>query len=106
MLEPKPSKVMAVGAASQLWKLYRFPSARELVLEDLALALGVLVIEGRLDTADARLVRSGPRVRVRDVGEPGAGGRGGLVEGGLTAAAARGGTHPRILGGGGYRSPS
>lgn len=65
MLGPKPSKVIAVGAASQLWKLYRFPSPREIVLEDLALALGVLVIEGRLDTADARLVRSGPRGLIR-----------------------------------------
>jgi len=65
MLEPKPSKVLAAGAAIKLWKLYRFPSARELVLEDLALALGVLVIEDRLDTAEARLVRNGPRGLIR-----------------------------------------
>ena len=65
MPEPKPSKVLAAGAAIKLWKLYRFPSARELVLEDLALALGVLVIEDRLDTAEARLVRNGPRGLLR-----------------------------------------
>jgi Zn-dependent peptidase ImmA (M78 family) len=65
MLEPKPSRVLAVGAAVKLWKLYCFPSARELVLEDLALALGVLVVEGPLDTADARLVRSGSRGLIR-----------------------------------------
>lgn len=65
MLEPKPSKILAEGAAIKLWKLYRFPSARELVLEDLALALGVLVIEDRLDTAEARLVRNGPRGLIR-----------------------------------------
>lgn len=65
MLEPKPSRVLAVGAAIKLWKLYCFPSARELVLEDLALALGVLVVEGPLDTADARLVRSGSRGLIR-----------------------------------------
>jgi Zn-dependent peptidase ImmA (M78 family) len=57
--------VFAVGAASKLWKLYGIPSARELVIEDLALALGVLVVEGPLDTADARLVRSGARGLIR-----------------------------------------
>jgi Zn-dependent peptidase ImmA (M78 family) len=65
MLEPKPSKVLAAGAAIKLWKLYRFPSARELIIEDLALALGVIVIEDRLDTAEARLVRKGPRGLIR-----------------------------------------
>jgi Zn-dependent peptidase ImmA (M78 family) len=65
MREQKPSKVVAAGAAIKLWKLYRFPSARELIIEDLALALGVIVIEDRLDTAEARLVRQGPRGLIR-----------------------------------------
>jgi Zn-dependent peptidase ImmA (M78 family) len=74
MLEPKPSKVFAVGRAIQLWTLYGFRSPAELVLEDLALALGVLVVEAPLAKADARLIRKGPRglVRVKqDIPEPG-----------------------------------
>lgn len=69
MLEPKPSKIAAVGAAAKLWKLYQFGSPRDLVLEDLALALGVIVTEERLDTADARLVRSGKRGLIRIKGD-------------------------------------
>jgi Zn-dependent peptidase ImmA (M78 family) len=67
MLEPKPSKIYAAGRATQLWTLYGFRSPGELVLEDLALALGVLVVEAPLAKADARLIRKGPRglVRVR-----------------------------------------
>jgi Zn-dependent peptidase ImmA (M78 family) len=74
MVEPKPSKVVAAGRAIQLWTLYGFRSPAELVLEDLALALGVLVVEAPLAKADARLIRRGPRglVRVRhDIPEPG-----------------------------------
>ena len=65
MLEPKPSKIFAVGRAVQLWTLYGFRSPAELVLEDLALALGVLVVEGPLAKADARLIRKGPRGLIR-----------------------------------------
>ncbi len=65
MLEPKPSKVLAVGVAAQLWKLYGFNSPKELVLEDLALSLGVLVVEAALEKADARLVRRGDHGLVR-----------------------------------------
>ncbi len=74
MMERKPSEVIAVGAAAQLWKLYGFTSPKDLVLEDLALALGVIVIEAPLDRADARLLRRGDQglVRVkRDITEPG-----------------------------------
>jgi Zn-dependent peptidase ImmA (M78 family) len=74
MFEPKPSKIIAVGRAIQLWTLYGFRSPRELVLEDLALALGVLVVEAPLAKADARLIRKGTRglVRVRhDIPDPG-----------------------------------
>jgi Zn-dependent peptidase ImmA (M78 family) len=67
MLEQKPSKLLAAGRAIQLWALYGFRSPAELVLEDLALALGILVVEAPLAKADARLIRKGPRglVRVR-----------------------------------------
>jgi Zn-dependent peptidase ImmA (M78 family) len=74
MLEPAPSKVFAVGRAVQLWTLYGFRSPEELVLDDLALALGVLVVEAPLAKADARLIRRGPRglIRVRQgLPEPG-----------------------------------
>ncbi len=74
MVEPKPSKIIAVGRAIQLWTLYGFRSPEELVLEDLALALGVLVVEAPLAKADARLIRRGPRGLVRvnpDIPEPG-----------------------------------
>ncbi len=74
MTERKPSKVIAVGAAAQLWKLYGFKSPAELVLEDLALARGVIVIEEALDRAEARLVRRGSQglIRVRrDIPERG-----------------------------------
>jgi len=74
MLEAKPNKIFAVGRAIQLWTLYGFSSPSELVLEDLALALGVLVMEAPLDRADARLIRKGCRGLVRlkvDIAEPG-----------------------------------
>jgi Zn-dependent peptidase ImmA (M78 family) len=65
MLTPKASKVIPVAKAAQLWKLYGFESPSELVLEDLALALGVLVFEAPLERADARLIRQGNRGLVR-----------------------------------------
>ena len=45
MLEAKPSKIIAVNRAIQLWTLYGFRSPAELVLEDSVLVLGVLVME-------------------------------------------------------------
>lgn len=56
---PKPNKVLATAEALGLWKLYGFKSPKELVLEDLAMARGILVMDGKLDSAAARLVRSG-----------------------------------------------
>ncbi len=50
------------------------------------------------------LGRAGRRVGFRGVGEAGAGDGRGLVERGLAAALPGGGTHLRILGGGGHRS--
>jgi len=74
MWERQPSKVISSGAAISLWRLYGFSTPRELVLEDLALAMGILVVEAKLDKADARLIRRGPRglIRVKhDIPEPG-----------------------------------
>ena len=47
---------------------FGFVGPEELVLEDMAFARGVLVIDATLDSADARLVRSGDRgiIRVSD----------------------------------------
>ena len=74
MAGPQANRAIAAAEAARIWKLYGFSSPRELVLEDLALAMGVLVVEGPLDSADARLVRKGKRglVRVREtIPEPG-----------------------------------
>jgi Zn-dependent peptidase ImmA (M78 family) len=62
------SKIIPHAEAARLWTLYGFSSPKDLVLEDLAMALGVYVIDGRLDSADARLVRSGDQglIRVSD----------------------------------------
>ncbi len=56
---PKPNRIRAAAEALRLWKLYGLESPRDLVLEDLAMARGILVMDGRLDSAAARLVRSG-----------------------------------------------
>lgn len=74
MWDKKPSSVLSQARAAYVWQLYGFQSPEDLVLEDLALALGVLVLEGPLDTAEARLVRKGNRglIRVKqDIPEPG-----------------------------------
>ena len=68
------NRIIATAEASRVWKLYGYASVRELVLEDLALAMGVVVVEGPLDSADARLVRKGERGLIRikqDIPEPG-----------------------------------
>jgi Zn-dependent peptidase ImmA (M78 family) len=64
----RPSPVIAHSKASSIWSLYGLTSPGELVLEDIALAMGVLVIEGRLDGADARLLRKGSKgvIRVKE----------------------------------------
>lgn len=70
----KPNKVLAAAEALGLWKLYGLKSPKELVLEDLAMARGILVIDGKLDSAAARLVRSGDTgiARISDrIREPG-----------------------------------
>ena len=74
MPSPEFSKAMAIGDAERLWGLYGFQEPSDLVLEDLAFARGVLVIDGPLDRMEARLVRKGSRglIRVRqDIPEVG-----------------------------------
>lgn len=71
---PKPNRVLAAAEAMDLWKLYGFRTIDELVLEDVAMAQGIVVMDGKLDSAAARLVRSGEAgiVRVSDrIKEPG-----------------------------------
>jgi Zn-dependent peptidase ImmA (M78 family) len=68
------NKAIASAEASRIWQRYGFTAPQDLVLEDLAYALGVLVVEGPLDSADARLVRKGKKglVRIREsIPEPG-----------------------------------
>src|SRR5437867_11498223 len=64
----QPSNVIAHAEAAGVWRLYGLRSPAELVLEDLALAMGVLVLDGPLDSADARLIRRGKKgiIRVKD----------------------------------------
>ncbi len=71
---PQPNKIISEAEAARIWTTYGFRRPQDLVLEDLALAMGVVVIDGRLDSSVARLVRSGDRglVRVSDaIREPG-----------------------------------
>lgn len=65
MPSPQVSKVLPAAEAARLWRLYGFAAPSDLVLEDLALALGVVVLEGRLDSADARLIRKGQQGLIR-----------------------------------------
>lgn len=74
MAANKVNEAIATGEAARIWRLYGFTSPKDLVLEDLAYALGVLVVEGPLDSADARLVRKGKKglVRIKEsIPEPG-----------------------------------
>lgn len=74
MPTPEFSRAMADGDAEGLWRLYGLLEPRDLVLEDLALARGVVVTDGPLDRAEARLVRNAScgLIRVRQgIPEPG-----------------------------------
>lgn len=64
----KPNKAFPAAEALRLWERYGYASPRDLVLENLAMALGILVLDDRLDSAAARLVRSGDAgiIRVSD----------------------------------------
>ena len=56
---------LAEGEAEWLWRLYGFTKPEELILEDLALARGVIVTDGPLEKMEARLVRSGDKGIIR-----------------------------------------
>jgi Zn-dependent peptidase ImmA (M78 family) len=63
----RPSAIPFAEAA-RIWRRYGLADPSALVLEDLAVAMGVLVIDDTLDSADARLVRNNMRglIRVRE----------------------------------------
>lgn len=66
--KPKASKTLPLAAANRIWTTYGLNDPREYVLEDLAMAMGILVVDARLDSSAARLVRQGDHglVRVSD----------------------------------------
>lgn len=69
-----PNSRVARAAAHRLWQIYGFDDIRDLDLENLALAEGVLVVESPLESADAWLVRNDRRgiIRIRaSIPEPG-----------------------------------
>lgn len=73
-MRSRGNKAGAFAAAANLWDLYGLTRPADLVLEDLAYAMGVFVVEAPLDSAEARLVRRGKRglIRVRqDIAEVG-----------------------------------
>lgn len=57
-MTPKPNRSLPLAKAAQIWSLYGFSTPQDLVLEDLAMAMGVFVVDAKLDSADARMVRS------------------------------------------------
>lgn len=57
MTNPKANPVTSAAAATRLWRRYGFGTIENLVLEDLAMALGIVVLDGDLKAADAWLVR-------------------------------------------------
>jgi hypothetical protein len=70
----RPNEVLSAAEASRIWSLYDLKNPGELVLEDIALALGIVVVDGRLDSCIARLLRNGSQglVRISDkIMEPG-----------------------------------
>ena len=59
---------VAQWEGSQLWDIYGISNPKDLCLDDIALARGVLVMEGFLEKMDARLIRKGNKglIRVRE----------------------------------------
>lgn len=73
-LKPTASKVLAAAAAKGIWKHYGLQSPSDFELEDLAFAMGIVVMEGPLRGADAWLLRKQKAgiIRVSDsIPEPG-----------------------------------
>lgn len=70
----RPNRILPAAEADRIWSLYGYAAPKDLVLEDLAMALGIVVIDGKLDSALGRLVRSGDSGIVRisqSIKEPG-----------------------------------
>jgi Zn-dependent peptidase ImmA (M78 family) len=67
-MTPKASKTLPLAEAARIWSRYGFLSPEDLVLEDLAMAMNIFVVDARLDSAAARLVRNGDYglIRVSD----------------------------------------
>ena len=61
----QPNRTAAEAAAIRMWKQYGFTTPKDLELEVLAFERGVAVVEGPLQSADARLVRKGRRAVLR-----------------------------------------
>ena len=64
----KASKTLPLAEASRIWNLYGFKAPEEMVLEDLAMAMNIFVVDAHLDSSAARLVRKGDYglIRVSD----------------------------------------
>tara|TARA_R110002049_G_scaffold300016_1_gene490559 strand:- start:865 stop:1650 length:786 start_codon:yes stop_codon:yes gene_type:complete len=64
----KASKTIPLAEASRIWSTYGLTDPSDLVIEDLAMAMGIYVVDARLDSSAARLVRQGDHglVRVSD----------------------------------------
>lgn len=64
----KPSGALAATAAGKISSLYGYRTPADSSIEDLAMAMGILVVDARLDSSVARLVRKGKNglVRVSD----------------------------------------
>jgi len=67
-MTPKASKTVPLAEAARIWSLYGLTSPKDLHLEDLAMAMNIFVVDARLDSAAARLVRKGDYglIRVSD----------------------------------------
>jgi Zn-dependent peptidase ImmA (M78 family) len=63
--EYKIKDIAAKAEAYQIVELYSFTKPEEIILENIAMARGVLVVEGPLHGAEARLVRKGGRGIIR-----------------------------------------
>lgn len=62
------NEIGAKAAAFQITQQYSFARPEEIILEDIAMARGVVVVEGPLEGAEARLIRKGEHgiIRVRE----------------------------------------
>ena len=64
----KASKTIPLAEASRIWSTFGLADPSDLVIEDLAMAMGIYVVDARLDSSAARLVRQGDHglIRVSD----------------------------------------